>query len=172
MCVCVCVAHCWPSHSLSLKDSQTSTSPEEDAELAAAFREDPRLQLLRKRLTAKRELLSQLNRMYNAFLGDSVYCELLCPHPHPLTHATPSLLVLTPHTTHPPSSHFTPHTAPSFSSLQCTRRTCMHSEPFLPWQLSLQPLADCHSLLLVSPPSSLPLSSTRGEPALEGFLPP
>ena len=39
------------------------------AEAMVAAGGDPRLQALRKRLQAKKELLKQLNRMYTSFLG-------------------------------------------------------------------------------------------------------
>jgi len=39
------------------------------AEAMIAAGGDPRLQALRKRLQAKKELLKQLNRMYTSFLG-------------------------------------------------------------------------------------------------------
>ena len=50
----------------------------DEADIVTAVREHPHMQLLRDRLKAKKELLSQINRMCYSFLGDSRQSKTHC----------------------------------------------------------------------------------------------
>ena len=49
-----------------------------DTDEATAVRDNPCSQILREMLRAKKELLSQLNRMTTSFLGDTQQCNDNC----------------------------------------------------------------------------------------------
>ena len=48
---------------------------EDDVDLVASVKMDPRMQLLQDRLRAKKELLSQITRMQHSFLAGSRFSE-------------------------------------------------------------------------------------------------